>query len=204
MLTALPAETQLLAGIAAALLSFCAGVIYVIDILRGRARPHRVTWWVLGVLNCVIAASYYSSGALTTVWLPLEFGISFLVIGLLSIRYGDGEWRTIDSSCLIGGLVGVVAWWFTRSAPFALALFTAVDFVGLAPTIVKAYRRPWTEKSAAWIVGTAAAFLNVLAIDNLAPEISLYPVYVFVTSALVAYLAMGSRSAAIRAAPEPL
>lgn len=174
------------AGLAAAALSLSAGVVYIIDIVSGRAQPHRATWWILGILNCAIAASYYAAGAFTTLWLPLEFGVSFLVVAFLSVKYGEGEWRRVDTYLLSGAVVGVIVWWLSRSAPLALALFTIVDLVGLAPTIRKAYLRPWTEASSAWAIGTLAGFLNVLAIDDWAPEISLYPLYVFVTSGLVA------------------
>lgn len=202
MLMVFPAEAQMAAGIAAAVLSFVAGVIYVIDVFRRRVRPHRVTWWILGVLNCAIAASYYWSGALATVWLPLEFGISFLLIGLLSIKYGDGKWQAIDGYCVAGSLVGVAAWWLTHSAPVALTLFTAVDFLALLPTILKAHRRPWTEDSRAWLIGALAACLNLLAIENWTPEISLYPLYVFLTSALIVYLTSRLPRAIRRSAPE--
>ncbi len=187
-------------GAAAALVSFLAGGVYIVDIFRGRVRPHRATWWILGFLNCAIAASYFVSGARTTIWLPLEFGLSFLVIGGLSLKYGDGSWREADTYCLAGAVIGIFAWWFTRSAPVGLAVFVAVDLLGLTPTIMKAYRRPWTENSSAWAVGTVAGFLNVLAIDTWSPEISLYPVYVFLSSALIWYLTLGSRQIALRRA----
>ena len=169
------------------------GLIYISDIFRGKVRPHRVTWWILGFLNCGIATSYYASGASTTIWLPLEFGISFLLIGILSIWYGEGNWQWIDTLCLVGAVVGICLWWWTRSAPIGLIAFVAVDALGLLPTMLKAYYRPWTEESWAWFTGTLAGLLNVLAVDVWSPEIALYPIYVFVTSGVICYFVSGKR-----------
>jgi hypothetical protein len=184
---------QVLLGALAAFVSFIAGFVYIVDILRGRAKPHRVTWWVLGLLNCAIAASYYASGATTTILLPLEFGISFLIIGVLSIKLGEGQWQSVDSYCIVGAIAGIALWWFTRSAPFALGVFVAIDLLALIPTMIKAYLRPWTEDSSAWLLGAIAAFLNVLAINAWSLQVSLYPLYVFLTSGLICYWTAGFR-----------
>ncbi len=180
-------QVHIFAGVVAGLLSLLAGLVYIFDIIRHRAQPHRGTWWVLGILNCGITLSYYSAGAFSTIWLPAEYAVTFLIVAVLSIKYGEGRWRALDTYCLIGGMVAALGWWLTRSASVGLALFTLADFLGLAPTISKAYRRPQTERSFAWPIGAAASLLNVLAIDQWSPEISVYPLYVFGTSVLIVY-----------------
>ena len=172
-------------GVAAAILSGVAGLTYIQSILAGRSRPSRVTWWVLGFLNGAIAASYFVSGARSTVWLPLEFSASFILIGFLSARYGEGGWSRIDAGCFVGAIAALGAWWLFRSADLGLALLVTVDALALAPTIAKAWQRPWTEDRLAWMVGTGASVLNVLAVDQWTLSVAAYPLYVLVSNLLI-------------------
>ena len=183
---------------AAALMSAAAFIAYLYSILTGHTQPNRVTWWVLGLLNAGIAASYYAAGARSTIWLPIEFSVSFLVIGLLSIKYGEGGWTRLDLGCLLGAVLALGAWWLFRSSELGLALLTAVDLLGLMPTIAKVWSRPWTEDKLAWFVGTGASMLNVLAIDRWTLWISAYPLYVLASNILILILLMGTKSEALR------
>ncbi len=56
-------------GIIAGVLAFGVNPLYVIDIVRGKTKPSRVTWWVLALLNGLLVFSYFSSGARDTIWI---------------------------------------------------------------------------------------------------------------------------------------
>ncbi len=169
-------------GILAGVLSFVAYPIYIRDILRGITKPSKVTWWILALLNGVITASYYASGARDTIWIPVSYTIGFSVIAFLSLKYGEGSWEKSDWICLAGACISLLAWWFLQSAEVALYLLIVTDFIGLAPTIYKSYKRPWTESKASWVVAALASILNILAIESWTVSISSYPVYVAITN----------------------
>jgi hypothetical protein len=172
-------------GIIAGLLAFCAIPIYVIDILRGNTKPSKVTWWMLALLNIAITASYFASGARDTIWIPFAYAVGYIFVALLSIKYGEGTWERTDFICLVGALIGIAAWWFFQSAYVALAILIVADFLALAPTIKKAYLRPQTESKLAWGIAVFASALNLLALENWSLHLSLYPIYIFITNALV-------------------
>lgn len=197
-MTAIPSFNHEALGMAAALMSAAAFVAYLYSILIGRTQPSRVTWWVHGFLNAGIAASYYAAGARSTIWLPVEFSVSFLAIGLLSIKYGEGGWTRLDGGCLLGAVVGLGAWWLFRSSELGLVLLTIVDLLGLTPTFAKVWSRPWTEDRLAWFIGTGASMLNVLAIDRWTLWISAYPLYVLASNVLILILFMRTRPEAQR------
>ena len=185
-----------LLGILAGVLDFVTNGIYIRSIVQGRTKPDRVTWWVLGLVSAMITISYYASGARETIWLPVAYTIGFLIIGALSLKYGEGPFRLnlLDRVAVAGALISGFVWWLVRSPVPALFMNMLTEFVGLAPTINKAYRRPWTEDSAAWILGTLASFLNVLAIREWTFAISAYPIYVFLTDAVIVYFILRKRN----------
>lgn len=174
---------QSVCGIAAAVVSTVAGALYVRDIVRGRTKPSRVSWWVLAYVNLALAASYYASGARETIWLPADYALSFLVVAILSLKWGDDTRSWVDVPCAFGAAAGLVLWWATRSGPAGLAVFIAVELLGFVPTVVKGYRAPETEHFGAWLVAVLASFLNVLAVADWTPAVWIYPVYVFVGNA---------------------
>lgn len=171
-------------GIAAGVLSFVAFPIYVLDIIKGTTKPSKVTWWILSFLNALLAASYYASGARDTIWIPISYTIGFGIIAILSIKYGEGSWTKLDFVFLLGAIASGILWLFL-SPEVALFAIILVDFFGLAPTILKAYTKPETESRRAWVVAVAASLLNVLAIGMWDPVIASYPIYVFVTNAVI-------------------
>jgi len=181
-------------GIAAAVLSFTTCPIYLLAIIRGRAKPDRVTWWVLAVVSALIASSYYAAGARETIWLPLEYVVNFLVVALFSIRYGEGPPRLhlLDRLCLGGAVASALVWWSFGSTALGLYSAIATECIGLVPTAVKAYARPWTEDRTAWMIATVASALNVLALRSHELALSAYPLYILVTNIVVTALILRS------------
>jgi hypothetical protein len=175
-------------GVTAGALGLAANPLYVVAMVRGSTKPSKVTWWVLAALHLFLAASYYAAGARETIWLPVAYAISFLLVAVLSVRYGESGWRTTDTISLLGLSASGAAWCISRGPQMGLAIATCVEFFAIIPTIEKAYRRPSTEDRPAWLVATVAASLNVLAVDSWTPAIAAYPAYLLASNGLIAWL----------------
>lgn len=182
-------------GILAGILTLPAFGLYVYSILNRETKPNRVTWWVLALLSTVIVFSYYEVGARDTLWLPITYAASFTCIGLLSLKYGDGpvSLSTIDRVTLVGGAVGAAIYWFAQLPLLALFSSILTEFIALTPTAIKSYTNPETESRSAWIIGTIASFVNLFAISTWSPEIAAYPIWVFVSNALIMYFLIRKR-----------
>lgn len=176
-------------GIAAGVLEFASVAVYIRSILKKETLPNRVTWWILALVSGMITASYWASGARETIWLPVAYTTSFIVIGLLSVKYGDGPitLNLLDRACLVGALVSAFIWWFFDSPALALYMNIVIDFIALIPTARKAYMRPRTESKGSWIIAAIASFLNVLAIERWIFVIAAYPIYVCIMNTLITY-----------------
>ena len=176
---------QTIFGIAAGILSFTAYPIYYIDIFRGNTKPSRVTWWILAILNIALSFSYYASGARNTIWIPISYSIGFLIVAILSLKYGEGEWKFTDFLFLLGACICLGVWFFSRSPEITLYFIILTDFVGLAPTIYKSFKKPWTESRLSWSIAAVASLLNIFAIERWTFVIGFYPFYVFATNIFI-------------------
>ena len=183
-----------LAGWITGALSLAAFVPYIVAILRGETRPNRATWWIWTTTGLVLGASYYFSGADTTIWVPVSYVIGPLVTAVLAIRYGEGGWTPLDRGCLLGAGTGLLLWWIFDSPIVALITTLGVDFSGALPTIRKAYLAPHTEDRLAWALFIAGNTFNLLAVDRWEFAIAIYPVYMFLASGTISALVLRPRS----------
>ncbi|MBU7586436.1 MAG: hypothetical protein KAF91_26830 [Nostoc sp. TH1S01] len=166
-------------GAVAGFLSILCFVPYIITILQGKTKPNRATWWIWVILSTVISASYYSSGAGNTVWLPVCGGIGQLIVAILSLKHGEGGWSRFDRLCLLGVGISLLLWWQFNSPLIALLLNILIDFLGALPTIKKSYYEPQTENSLTWSLYLAASTLNLFAIESWSFTLSAFPLYIF-------------------------
>src|SRR5207248_2703381 len=79
-------------GQLAGAISFLGFVPYIIEIVQGKTRPNRATWWIWAVVGAMLCASSYASGARHALWVPLSYVIGPLATALLALKYGEGGW----------------------------------------------------------------------------------------------------------------
>lgn len=178
--------TAALIGKLAGVISLSAYFFYIYAIVRGTTKPNKATWWILTLVGSMIAASYFASGGRNAIWIAISYVVGPLLVAILSLRYGEGGWSKLDKVCLAGTVVSFFVWIFLNSPFLALLVNIFIDFLGLLPTVKKSYLRPWTEDRFAWTLTVAACVLNLFALENWGPEISLYPIYLVVINGIVA------------------
>lgn len=176
---------RLLIGQIAGGVSFLAYVLYYISIVQGRSRPNRATWIILTVVGVLIAASYYASGARSTMWVALAYTVGPLIAALLSFKYGEGGTTRFDIFCLVGCALSLVFWALSQNPLVALIINIVIDFLGILPTLKKSYLDPLSEDRLAWSVTTFSNILNIFAIEAWIFSIAVYPVYMVIVNGLV-------------------
>jgi len=179
---------QQIAGIVAAIISICSMPIYIKSILRGETKPERAGWAIWLVVSFLVLISYYASGARETILLNVTYVLYPLIVFTLSFKYGVGGFTKFDIYCLIGAAIGVAVWIYTRDSFKALLINTAIDSIGLLPTLKKVYRQPQTENKLSWQLGMLAAFVNLFAITTFDLSIALYPIVAFIGITITTFL----------------
>ncbi|MBP9853060.1 MAG: hypothetical protein QG629_24 [Patescibacteria group bacterium] len=180
-------------GIAAALLNILGTIPYIRDILRGKTKPERMTWWIWAMLMGVILAAQISEGASWAIIWTATTVVLMVAIGVLSIRYGYGRMERRDYIALLLAVTGVILWKITENALVAVMLVVAVDAVAAWLTAVKTWRAPQTETLVSWVASTAAAALNILSAHTFNLVIIAYAVYAFVANAVITSILVSRR-----------
>ncbi len=177
----LPLEFQWFCGILAFWGSVLAYLPLARDTLRGNSHPSRETWLIWTVLGAISASSSIYEGATNSAAFGLARVLGSGAILALALYYGRGRLLTrLDESVMLLCAGGLVVWYCTDSAVFALALSIGLSALAGLPTVIKCVRAPNTESIATWWLSLAASLLAVAAVGRVDPVLLAYPVYLCV------------------------
>ncbi|MEO0938881.1 MAG: hypothetical protein AAFY38_12075 [Pseudomonadota bacterium] len=194
----LPAETLPVLGMFSALLSLAAYAPYIRDTLYGATEPQRASWLIWSCLSAIAFCGQLSEGASQSLWFAGAQVTGTVIITLLSIRRGKGSFLTRpDERVLWLALIGVIVWYFTETAAYALAMTITISLLGGALTIIKAYRAPESETAKTWVMSFIAACFALASVGTVDWVLLAYPLYLFVLNgAIICALALGRAAAA--------
>ncbi|HSX16807.1 MAG TPA: hypothetical protein VLH86_01760 [Patescibacteria group bacterium] len=187
------ATTLAVLGVSSAVLQFVSVAPYFVDILKGKTKPERATWWIWLLLNFVSFGAQVGAGA---TWSLFMTGGQLIVTGAiagLSLKYGYGSFHKKDTAAIVTALLGIFLWWLLNSPLAALLVVILVDLVGYYLTLEKTWKAPHTETLATWAIGAVSAALGVLAVGSWSLTKCVYPLYVAFGNALLALVIITRR-----------
>ncbi len=170
-----------------------ANVVYSLAILRGDAKPHRTTRFVVLLIELLTVATLYAQGNTTAIYLSGIYTICSLVLFALSIKYGMGGWEKADILCLCIAVLGIVFWKLTNNPFLGLCFSILADFAGCVPAFIKTYKHPETEVWTFYGIGLLAIVINMLAIEYWTISEVIYPVYIALINIIMIYFILGRK-----------
>ena len=173
-------EMQLIFGIASGALSVFAFLPYILDTIARRTEPQRASWLIWAVLGSIAFMSQVFEGATSSLWFAGVQVASTIIILVLSIWVGTGKFLgKSDYMILVAASIGLLLWYFTDNAAYALAITISISLLGGMATIVKAYRDPESETLITWVVSLVASVCAILSVGVVDPTLLAYPLYLF-------------------------
>jgi hypothetical protein len=180
-------------GFTAGVVSFFAYLVYIKSIINKKTKPSRTTWWIFTFVGLITSLSYYFSGAIETMWVPIFDVIGVLIVAILSIKYGEGGSDKLDVYCFLGSIFSLILWFIFKNPLMALILNLFMDFIAIIPTIKKSYLRPQDESRMSWLITFIANLMNFGAITKISFGIIIYPLYMTLSNGFITYLLFKKR-----------
>lgn len=172
-------------GYISAALSILLIVPYIRDILLLKIKPERASWFIWTVLGFIAFFSQLAKGATDSLWLTAGQTLAVLIVFLFSIKYGVGGLSNGDIKALIAAGVGLIIWYFTKEAAWALLIVIAIDSVGTYLTAIKSYTDPESETLSTWFISGTSGIFGMLAVGVFSPILLVYPLYLVVANYLI-------------------
>lgn len=154
---------------------------YVIDTLKGKIKPNRVTFLIWPIAPLITFASQISQGVGTAAIFSLMVAFLSLLVFGASFVNKNSEWKltTFDVTCGILSIIGLVFWQVTKVGNVAIMFSILSDGLASLPTIVKAYKYPETEVAWPWLTSVIYAILGLLTLTDWRFASAGFPIYYF-------------------------
>jgi len=186
-------STHALFGYLTAVTFLIGFVPYVRDILRGKTKPERMTWFVWSVMGIISFSSILANDGGWGLILPGTDTLAVIIVFILSIKRGVGGLLRRDIIALVVSGLGLAAWAATDEPVVALLVNIGIDLAGAYLTVIKTYLSPHSELLFAWLMGTLSGVLSLFAV-SWTPDQLIYPVsFLLVDVSIVAAILLGRR-----------
>jgi hypothetical protein len=163
---------------------------YVIDTIRGKAQPNRVSWLIWAMAPMIGVAAQIASGV-TWVYLPvLAAGVGPLLVFLASFFNKKAYWKLgkLDYVCGIFAALALILWVITDEPILALTFALICDIVAAVPTYVKAWKQPETESGVAYLIAMFGHVTSFIAMTSWTFVASSFSIYLFSLNASLALI----------------
>ena len=161
-------------------LSLVGGLSYLIDTVKGKTQPNKVTWFLWALAPLIAFTAEVQQGVGWQASLTFIVGFNPLMIFLASFFNKKSTWKIskFDLVCGCLSVLGIILWLITKVGNIAIALSIAADALAGVPTIVKAYRAPETESSLIYLLSGINAVITLATIDQWNFQHYAFPVYI--------------------------
>ncbi len=176
--------------ILSAVVNFLGSLVYIINTLKGKSKPNRVTWLMWAIAPLVGTGAALSAGA--DIWATSRIffaGFLPLLIFIASFINPKSYWRLtkFDFACGTVSLIAIIVWAVVGYPILAVILAIIADGVASLPTIIKSWKYPETETSWPFIASIVATILIFPSIPKWNVENSAFQIYIIVVCAIIVF-----------------
>lgn len=137
---------KILASALATGVALVAYVPYLVDMLKGKNRPHLYTWISIFLITAIVAYLQVVGGAgVGAIPTILGVGVDGVIL-FYCFRFGTKDIVFMDKVCLGITIAGTIFYVLLNSRPVvSLAIVTAAEIISFVPTFRKTRNDPYSE-----------------------------------------------------------
>jgi len=137
---------KIIASVIATGIAIVAYIPYLIDMFRGKNKPHLYTWISIFLITAIVAYIQLISGSGVGA-IPIILGVFIdAIILFYCFRFGTKDIVFMDKVCLGISIIGVISYLMFISQPIiSLAIVTIAEVISFIPTVRKTRNDPYSE-----------------------------------------------------------
>ncbi len=160
-------DIKITAAALATIIGLIAYVPYLIDMFKGKNKPHLYTWVSIFLVTSVVAYIQLIGGAGVGA-IPTISGVGIdAVILFYCFRFGTKDVVHMDKVCLAVSVLGVIAYAILSDRPvISLAIVTAAEIISFVPTFRKTHNDPYSESLTSYYLMLVKISLILVALEK--------------------------------------
>ena len=178
------------------------GAQYAFGVLRGKARPNPITWFLWGLTPLIaFFAQVTEDGLSGQALVLLALAVTPLVVCVLAVvKHNTRQHFTpFAITCGLLALMGIVLWRITKMPSIATAFSILADIFATLPTLQKAYRDHKSEYAWPYAWSALSMVITLLTITNWTFVVYAFPLYMFAINVVLFIFALIPLKKVVRA-----
>jgi len=170
-----------------AFLSLVSVYVYINSMLKGGAKPNRVSWLIWCIAPFIATAAAISSGVRWAVLPVFMSGFGPFLVFIASFTIKKSYWRLakFDYICGVLSALALVLWLATKDPNIAILFSIASDGLASVPTLTKAWAHPETESVWLYVVGVFNPFTALAAATAVTFVQYAFPIYLIIINIML-------------------
>ncbi|MBI3366052.1 hypothetical protein HY041_00290 [Candidatus Roizmanbacteria bacterium] len=166
---------------------FFGGLSYLIDTIKGKIRPNRVSWFLWGLAAFIAFTEELKQGVGIQSLTTFMVGFVPLCVFIASFFNKKSEWKleTFDFLCGILSILGLLFWYITKIGNIVIFFSILADTFATLPTIMKSYHHPETENDLPYSMGIVNGGIALLTLQIWNFQYYGYPLYLVIANSII-------------------
>jgi len=163
---------------------------YLINTLKGRARPNRISWFFWALVPFIAFVAQIQKGVGLQALMTFSVGFNPLLIFVASFFNKKSYWQLHKLDYFYGALalIGIILWQITGEGNIAIFFSILADGFAAVPTVIKSYFEPESESSSVYLLSGLNALITLFTIKIWNFAHWGFPVYIFLICLLIYFL----------------
>lgn len=169
------------------LAQFLGGVSYIIDTVKGKIQPNRVSWFLWALAAFIAFTAEVKQGVGIQSLTTFIVGFVPLCVFIASFLNKKAQWKLekLDFICGAFSILGLILWYITKIGNIAIFFSILADTFATFPTIVKSYRHPESENDLPYSFGIVNGGIALLTLQQWGFQHYGYPLYLVLANSII-------------------
>lgn len=139
---------------------------YIRDIIRGKTKPHIITWLIWSILvGLAFAVQVAGGGGIGSLVLGFTALMNLVILGF-SLRLSRDLVTRFDIVVLMLALLTLVPWHITDDPLISIIFITIIQTVGFIPTYKKSFNSPRQETLSLYTLSAVKQAIGIMALST--------------------------------------
>lgn len=171
------------------LIQFIGGLSYLIDTVRGKIQPNKVSWFMWCIAPLVAFAAEISQGVGILSLTTFITGFVPLLVFSASFFNKNAQWKItkFDLVCGVLSLCGLTLWYITKVGNIAIFFSIMADGLAAVPTVMKSFYEPQSESDSVYLLGLPNSIIGLLVIKQWSFQNYGFPLYLTIIQLIIVF-----------------